>query len=200
MPRIEGAVDLLLFNPPYVVTSDDEERLEQSRAGLGGALAGGVHGTQLVDAMIRNGIIERVLSPGGRFYLVAIRANDPPALVAALQARGLHAEVSAFSDIRLSYNAAHIVNISSFFEQYDLIYKSHSLAQSSSGIARRLSSKGVSPNGQASQGKAYNRKRFRVSRRIAVSMLPDLSASKAGTDNVISRGVTGGGATGFLVR
>lgn len=93
LPRIEGMVDLLLFNPPYVVTSDDEERLEQSSAGLGGALAGGVHGTHLINTMIHNGIIERVLSPGGRFYLVAIRANNPPALIAALQARGLHAEV-----------------------------------------------------------------------------------------------------------
>lgn len=93
MPRIEGIVDLLLFNPPYVVTPDEEERLEQSKAGLGGALAGGIHGTQLIDNMIRHGVIERVLSPGGRFYLVAIRANDPPALVAALQARGLQVEV-----------------------------------------------------------------------------------------------------------
>ncbi|WFD25214.1 peptide chain release factor N(5)-glutamine methyltransferase [Malassezia nana] len=94
-PRIEGLVDLLLFNPPYVVTSDEEERLAQSTAGLGGSWAGGVHGTQLLDKMIHMGLIERVLSPGGRFYVVAIRANNPPALVAALQARGLQVEGSS---------------------------------------------------------------------------------------------------------
>lgn len=56
-PRIDGAVDLLLFNPPYVATTDEEEAAEQARAGLGGAWAGGTTGTRLLDTMIKNDII-----------------------------------------------------------------------------------------------------------------------------------------------
>lgn len=56
-PRIDGTVDLLLFNPPYVATTDEEETAEQTRAGLGGAWAGGTTGTKLLDAMIQNNTI-----------------------------------------------------------------------------------------------------------------------------------------------
>ncbi|WFD02455.1 peptide chain release factor N(5)-glutamine methyltransferase [Malassezia obtusa] len=100
--RVEGLVDLLLFNPPYVVTSAEEEAAAQAHASLGGSWAGGIYGTALLQRMIDQGMIEvralliqRTLGPGGRFYLVAIKQNDPEGLVAQLAEHGLHAEVRA---------------------------------------------------------------------------------------------------------
>lgn len=92
-PRIDGAVDLLIFNPPYVVTTEEEEAAEQGRAGLGGAWAGGTSGTKLLDAFIQNHTIPQLLRHGGRFYVVAIRQNDPPSLVRAMQGIGLEANI-----------------------------------------------------------------------------------------------------------
>lgn len=92
--RIKGKVDVLLFNPPYVPTEEEEESFAQRKADIEGAWAGGWTGTKLVDSMIADNIICQTLSPGGRFYLVSIRQNDPPALVQRLVAQGLEAQVS----------------------------------------------------------------------------------------------------------
>ncbi|WFD29691.1 peptide chain release factor N(5)-glutamine methyltransferase [Malassezia sp. CBS 17886] len=93
LPRAAGAIDVLLFNPPYVVTSDEEERQEQAAAALGGALAGGSMGTRLIDVMIEARVPYRALRPGGRFYLVAIHRNEPDVLVRRLQGCGMETEI-----------------------------------------------------------------------------------------------------------
>ncbi|SPO22186.1 related to MTQ2 - Putative S-adenosylmethionine-dependent methyltransferase [Ustilago trichophora] len=92
-PRIDGNVDVLLFNPPYVPTEEEEEMMAQSKAGIEGSWAGGETGTKLVDELIDGGAVKDVLAKGGRFYLVAIKQNDPQGLVKRLQAQGLDAEV-----------------------------------------------------------------------------------------------------------
>ncbi|PWY98563.1 putative methylase [Testicularia cyperi] len=92
-PRLDGKVDVLVFNPPYVPTEEEEEMMAQDQHGIEGAWAGGATGTKLVDQLIDSGTIEQILAPGGSFYLVAIRQNDPPMLVARLQARGLLSEI-----------------------------------------------------------------------------------------------------------
>ncbi|CBQ72218.1 related to MTQ2-Putative S-adenosylmethionine-dependent methyltransferase [Sporisorium reilianum SRZ2] len=91
--RLKGQMDVLLFNPPYVPTEEEEEMLAQSKAGIEGAWAGGATGTRLVDALIDGGAVKDVLAQGGRFYLVAIKQNDPAGLVRRLAAQGLDAEV-----------------------------------------------------------------------------------------------------------
>lgn len=93
-PRIDGTVDVLLFNPPYVPTEEEEEMMAQNTAGIEGSWAGGATGTKLVDELIDGGIIKEVLAEKGRFYLVAIKQNDPAGLVKRLQAQGLESEVS----------------------------------------------------------------------------------------------------------
>lgn len=92
--RLHDKVDILLFNPPYVPTEEEEEKFAQNRAGIEGAWAGGSTGTNLVDHLIATKTISNVLTHGGRLYLVAIRQNDPPGLVQKLIAQGLDAKVS----------------------------------------------------------------------------------------------------------
>ncbi|SNX82877.1 related to MTQ2 - Putative S-adenosylmethionine-dependent methyltransferase [Melanopsichium pennsylvanicum] len=92
-PRIDGKVNVLLFNPPYVPTEEDEEQMAQGNPGIEGSWAGGSTGTNLVDTLIDEGVIKQVLAPEGRLYLVAIKQNDPARLVKRLQAQELDAEV-----------------------------------------------------------------------------------------------------------
>lgn len=92
-PRMNGRIDVLLFNPPYVPTEEEEEALAQNKAGIEGAWAGGATGTKLVDELIDGGMIKEVLAGRGRFYLVAIKQNDPEGLVWRLKEQGLEAEV-----------------------------------------------------------------------------------------------------------
>ncbi|KAF8633594.1 hypothetical protein AX15_001387 [Amanita polypyramis BW_CC] len=71
--RLKNAVDIVLFNPPYVPT-DSEEALEaQESHGIEGAWAGGEHGMKITNLFLQ--VIREVLSPRGRFYLVALKAN-----------------------------------------------------------------------------------------------------------------------------
>lgn len=91
--RLEGKVDVLLFNPPYVPTEEEEEMMAQNKAGIEGAWAGGETGTRLVDELIDGGTIRDVLAQGGRLYLVAIEQNDPAGLVSRLREQGLDSEV-----------------------------------------------------------------------------------------------------------
>lgn len=91
--RLRGSVDVLLFNPPYVPTEEEEEMMAQDKAGIEGSWAGGATGTRLVDELIDEGVIRDVLGNGGRIYLVAIKQNDPQGLVKRLQEQGLDSEV-----------------------------------------------------------------------------------------------------------
>ncbi|TKY87393.1 hypothetical protein EX895_004070 [Sporisorium graminicola] len=92
-PRLDGRVDVLLFNPPYVPTEEEEEMMAQNKAGIEGSWAGGETGTRLVDELIDGGIIKDVLASSGRLYLVAIKQNDPARLVRRLTEQGLESEV-----------------------------------------------------------------------------------------------------------
>lgn len=70
--RLAGAVDILLFNPPYVPTPDDEIALGDS---LAAAWAGGWKGRRVVDRFLP--LVPTLLSPSGQFFLIAVRENDP---------------------------------------------------------------------------------------------------------------------------
>ena len=85
-PRLQGAVDLLVFNPPYVPTDPEELR----RDGLARAWAGGARGREVVDRLLPG--VARLLAPGGRFYLIALPQNGPAEILDALRAQGLVAD------------------------------------------------------------------------------------------------------------
>ncbi|KIJ45657.1 hypothetical protein M422DRAFT_59809 [Sphaerobolus stellatus SS14] len=73
MNRLKYQVDVLLFNPPYVPTITDELEAAQAGKSIEGAWAGGTDGMELTNKFLQ--CVEHLLSPKGRFYLVALKAN-----------------------------------------------------------------------------------------------------------------------------
>ncbi|NXU20095.1 HEMK2 methyltransferase, partial [Pardalotus punctatus] len=83
-PRINGKVDLLLFNPPYVVTPSEEVK---SR-GIEASWAGGKRGREVMDRVFP--LVADLLSPGGLFYLVTIKENNPDEILETMKKSGLN--------------------------------------------------------------------------------------------------------------
>ena len=52
MQRLRHAVDILIFNPPYVPTYDDEADDAQQGASIQGAWAGGKDGMQVTNTLL----------------------------------------------------------------------------------------------------------------------------------------------------
>ncbi|XP_030383082.1 methyltransferase N6AMT1 [Scaptodrosophila lebanonensis] len=86
------SVDVLLFNPPYVVTSDEElhnqlfEASPESRhinmstqRNLVSSWAGGKDGRRITDILLQQ--LNDILSPQGVFYLLLLRENKPDEII-----------------------------------------------------------------------------------------------------------------------
>lgn len=85
-------MDLLLFNPPYVPTVEEEAANAQHHADIAGAWAGGEDGMQVTNELL--GLVEHLLSPTGQFYLVAVKQNDVPSIQRRMfDEHGLRSEV-----------------------------------------------------------------------------------------------------------
>ncbi|XP_061917808.1 methyltransferase N6AMT1 [Entelurus aequoreus] len=84
LPRLSGQVDVLLFNPPYVVTSSSEV----GSTGIEAAWAGGRRGREVIDRFLP--AVSQLLSSQGLFYLVTIAENDPEEIIQLLRGYGLH--------------------------------------------------------------------------------------------------------------
>lgn len=86
--RLHRGIDLLLFNPPYVVTPDDEV----DQGGIMAAWAGGKDGRVVIDRVLAD--LDAVLSSSGRMYMIAIQQNRPQQILAEVRARyGMHGRV-----------------------------------------------------------------------------------------------------------
>ncbi|XP_022649333.1 hemK methyltransferase family member 2-like [Varroa jacobsoni] len=70
--RLSGQLDLLLCNPPYVPTTE-EEALPDDATKL--AWAGGPKGTNLIDRLLPKAA--QLLSDNGRLYLLLVKENNP---------------------------------------------------------------------------------------------------------------------------
>ncbi|KAJ2860713.1 HemK methyltransferase member 2, partial [Coemansia asiatica] len=86
VPRLCGSIDLLVFNPPYVVTPSEEIDVTQEAS----AWAGGKNGREVLDCLLPQ--ISQLLAPNGRFYLVVIEENRPQEIIDYLSAQGLLAQ------------------------------------------------------------------------------------------------------------
>ncbi|XP_073928957.1 methyltransferase N6AMT1 [Castor canadensis] len=83
LPRLKEKVDLLVFNPPYVVTPPEEV----GSHGIEAAWAGGRNGREVMDKFFP--LASDLLSPGGLFYLVTIKENKPEEILKILKTQGL---------------------------------------------------------------------------------------------------------------
>ncbi|CAD5210193.1 unnamed protein product [Bursaphelenchus okinawaensis] len=80
--EMDGKVDILLFNPPYVPTE------EKAYDNLSRTYAGGAHGREELDRLLPR--IPKLLSkPNGTFYLIALKQNDIKMLCDALKQDGI---------------------------------------------------------------------------------------------------------------
>eukprot|EP00510_Aplanochytrium_minuta_P000985 CAMPEP_0184015456 /NCGR_PEP_ID=MMETSP0954-20121128/6316_1 /TAXON_ID=627963 /ORGANISM="Aplanochytrium sp, Strain PBS07" /LENGTH=222 /DNA_ID=CAMNT_0026296233 /DNA_START=3 /DNA_END=671 /DNA_ORIENTATION=+ len=64
-------IDILLFNPPYVVTPSEEI----GTSNIAASWAGGVNGREVLDRLIPK--LPGIMSNTGTFYVVAIEENNP---------------------------------------------------------------------------------------------------------------------------
>ncbi|XP_075766473.1 methyltransferase HEMK2 [Pelodiscus sinensis] len=83
LPRLNGKVDLLLFNPPYVATSSEEVESH----GIEAAWAGGKNGREVMDRLFP--LVPDLLSTGGLFYLVTVKENNPDEILETMKKYGL---------------------------------------------------------------------------------------------------------------
>ena len=70
---IETKMDIIIFNPPYVVTSEEELLEAQEKKNIAAAWAGGTDGIQVLIRVVPT--IKRLLSENGVFYLLLIQEN-----------------------------------------------------------------------------------------------------------------------------
>uniref|UniRef100_A0A8C3WKS1 Methyltransferase HEMK2 n=1 Tax=Catagonus wagneri TaxID=51154 RepID=A0A8C3WKS1_9CETA len=87
LPRLKEKVDLLVFNPPYVVTPSEEV----GSHGIEAAWAGGRNGREVMDRFFP--LAPELLSPRGLFYLVTIKENNPEEILKTMKTEGLQGTI-----------------------------------------------------------------------------------------------------------
>lgn len=87
-------VDLLIFNPPYVVTSDEELKPKQfgdcTENNLVYSWAGGLCGRRIINVLIK--MLPNILSTQGVFYLLLLRENKPKEIMKIVSQMGYKSE------------------------------------------------------------------------------------------------------------
>ncbi|XP_043286508.1 methyltransferase N6AMT1 [Venturia canescens] len=87
--------DLIIFNPPYVVTESREiEDVEM----ITRAWAGGKKGREVMDRLFAN--IPQLLTDHGLFYLLVLRENEPNEIITIFEAFQMSGEIIVERKIR----------------------------------------------------------------------------------------------------
>lgn len=82
--RLRNHVDLLIFNPPYVVTPSEEVHSDQL---LTRSWAGGMKGREVMDKLAS--YVPEMLSDCGLYFLLVIKENDPGDVCKLMSTYGL---------------------------------------------------------------------------------------------------------------
>ncbi|XP_066929270.1 methyltransferase N6AMT1-like isoform X1 [Clytia hemisphaerica] len=86
--RLHNKVDILIFNPPYVVTPS----AEVGTYDLSASWAGGVNGREVIDKFLP--LVPELLSKNGFLYLLVLEQNKPDEIVEMMQSKyNLHASL-----------------------------------------------------------------------------------------------------------
>lgn len=85
--QYENSIDILIFNPPYVPTPDEE----LGSNGIEAAWAGGTNGRIVIDNFLP--IVSKLLSSNGRFYLVVVEENKPKQIIKEMEKYYLNGEI-----------------------------------------------------------------------------------------------------------
>ncbi|OMO53658.1 Eukaryotic/archaeal PrmC-related protein [Corchorus capsularis] len=80
--RLAGLVDLLVVNPPYVPTPEEEV----GREGIASAWAGGENGRAVIDKILP--VADKLLSKRGWLYMVLLTANNPSQICRQMMKKG----------------------------------------------------------------------------------------------------------------
>lgn len=77
-----ASIDILLFNPPYVVTPTSEI----SGNGIEVSWAGGIDGREVIDDFLER--VDAIMSPNGVVYLIVVNENRPKEILELMEKRG----------------------------------------------------------------------------------------------------------------
>ncbi|OVA01378.1 Eukaryotic/archaeal PrmC-related [Macleaya cordata] len=80
--RLGGKVDVMVVNPPYVPTPEDEV----GRDGIASAWAGGENGRTVIDRILP--VADKLLSDRGWLYMVTLTANNPSQICLVMREKG----------------------------------------------------------------------------------------------------------------
>lgn len=98
----ERCVDVLIFNPPYVVTPDEELNANvpdgEINKNIIQAWAGGTDGRIIIDQLLKR--IDSILSSNGIAYIIVIAENKPQEIIANLKAIHFSAKIMIERRIR----------------------------------------------------------------------------------------------------
>ena len=89
--RLEGKVDLLIFNPPYVLTEEEETKQGKETKPLSFAWAGGTNGMQVTNRFLDK--LPKLLSSEGVFFVVLIKENNIPEVMSRLDKNNINSKI-----------------------------------------------------------------------------------------------------------
>ncbi|XP_038211036.1 methyltransferase N6AMT1 [Zerene cesonia] len=84
---LDKQFDVVIFNPPYVVTESEE----CNSNGIEASWAGGLKGREVTDKLLD--MIPKILSDAGVFYLLLIEENIPEEVVEIMSNKGYKSEL-----------------------------------------------------------------------------------------------------------
>ncbi|KAF5738439.1 hemK methyltransferase family member 2 [Tripterygium wilfordii] len=85
--RMAGLVDVIVVNPPYVPTPEDEVGQE----GIASTWAGGENGRRVIDRILP--VADRLLSHKGWLYMLFLTSNNPSEICLQMKDKGFSARI-----------------------------------------------------------------------------------------------------------